>query len=273
MKLVNTLLLLFTCTIIFSQTRWEAYTFAAPINLSIEGNRIKNEGANIGELTTFYENTHEFGIGIRLYHKKNFGYELGSSLKNYKFNHSFEIPSTGLINRLTYSSRLGIDVAAYGIRTGVFYKYRKLTGKLLIEFNQPYRITGKVPRNIDYDIENNSVTVTTINHLIDNDGMQVLNGEFDVVGSILTVERFSMADDAVFYTMPELVLEYKINNNFDIYTGFKSRWYSKSKFHKIETVLTNYIDGTEQTQLIEMHHNFFFFSIGLRGNIQFGKKI
>jgi len=262
--IISVLLSLFVCTMTFSQTRWEAYTFAAPINLSIDGNRIKNEDANIGKLTTFHENTYEVGLGIRFYHKKNFGYELGGSLKNYKIKHIFEIPGIEPADRLTYSSRIDIDMGLYGIRTGIFYKYKKLTGKLLIELNQPYKITGIGPRNNDYNIDDQFIMTTNF--------IYRQNEDFELEKRTLIVEHFSMADDAVFYTIPELVLEYKISKHFDIYTGFKSRWYSKKRFHKIETVLTDYVEDTEQTQLIEMHHNFFFFSIGLRGSIQFGKK-
>ena len=260
-SILNLILLLIICFIsseINAQKgNLEAHLIFSPLGRAVKGNKFKTSGDNFMTVRNFEQNIYEIGGGIRFYHKKNFGYEFRTALKNYQFSYTFDAPLDVPFPRTLYTSVVDIDLNLLGFEFGLFYRYRKFTTKFDIEFNHPYRIEGIGPKRLPYD-KNTPPILTNY-------------GSEGVLPNIIVTETFSIADESYAYIIPKLTMEYSISKRLDLYSSCKFKLHAQTPFHTFDA---NYRDeeNTPESQIIKVYENFLSFHIGMRYNLQLLKR-
>lgn len=239
---------------------WEAHLILSPLGTALKGNKFKSSGDNFMTIRNFEQNIYEVGGGIRFYHKKNFGYEFRTALKNYQFSYTLESPifETSFLNTPIYTSVIDIDLNLLGLEFGLFYQYKTFTAKLDIEFNHPYRIEGNGPTRIPYD-ENSPRIVTNV-------------GRGHELADIGVTEKFSIVDEMYAYVIPKLTVEYRLNKYLDLYSSCKFKLHDQTPFHTFDANYRDRIENTYESQFIEVYENFLSFHIGMRYNLKLFKR-
>jgi len=254
------ILCLYSSAIKAQKGNLEAHIILSPLGTAVKGNKFKSSGDNFMTVRNFEQNIHEIGGGIRFYHKKNFGYEFRTSLKNYQFSYALESPifETSFLNTPLYTSVIDVDLNLLGLEFGLFYQYQALTVKFDIEFNHPYRIEGNGPTRIPYD-ENSPRIVTNV-------------GRGHELAGIGVTEEFSIVDEMYAYVIPKLTVEYRIHKYFDLYGSCKFKLHDQTPFHTFDANYTDRVENTSESQLIEVYENFLSFHIGMRYNLKLLKR-
>jgi len=268
-SIFNLILLLIICfsssEINAQKGNLEAHLIFSPIGTAVKGNKFRTSGDNFMTIRNFEQNIYEIGGGIRFYHKKNFGYEFRTALKNYHFSYALESPALELpFHTPLYTSVIDIDLNLLGLEFGLFYQYQKFTTKLDIEFNHPYRIEGIGPKRHPYD-ENSPRILTNLTREY-YETLDIL------IAGIFVEEKFSMINEMYAYVMPKLTVEYSINKHFDLYSSCKFKLHSQHAFHTFAASYIDGVKGTSESQIIKVYENFLSFHIGMRYNLQLLKR-
>lgn len=238
----------------------EAHLILSPLGTAVKGNKFKSSGDDFMTIKNHEQNIYEIGAGIRYYHKKNFGYEFRTSLRNYQFSYALDSPMLEYpLPTPLYTSVIDIDLNFFGLEFGMFYKYRAFTAKLDIEFNHPYRIEGIGPKRLPYDEDSPRILTN-------------LHRGHVGIAEIFVVEKLSVTDEMYGYVIPKLTIEYSISEHFDLYSSCKFKLNSKHDFHTFSAIYADVINDTYETQTIKVYDNFLSFHVGLRYNLKLLKR-
>jgi hypothetical protein len=263
MKQLLFLLLLLSFNILSAQQHLDFALKLSPLNISFDGNQFKMKGDNFSTLTTYHQNTWEYGIAARYTLKNKFGFQLGTSIKNYKLEYSYHAPISGrpanpFSNRLLYQSEVDINMYFWSLDADIYYVHKKISFGIGLEFNQPFHIKGTSIFSQKY----NEDTGTTEQNY----------GVTTELESIFVSEKFSLEKEMPFYIIPKVNIEYPITSYLDVYSSLKFKWFSKESIHTINTTYENFIEDTAQEQEVNVFHRFFSISFGVRLHLGFNMK-
>lgn len=201
-------LLLFVAFFIFMNSSFsqELKTELYFTPISIQSNKITETGTSIGEFNL--ENTHTYEVGVQLEYKlkNNFGFGIGVNYNqiNYKFDYLLVEPNRPFT---LYFSRTNFTNNALGISPTLFYEFKKLSFALSYEFNSIISNKGEIMNHKDaelgrsYNLNLSYSRTDDISHSFSEEARVPSNNQF--------------------YSMPKLIIGYKLSNKFTVFGGLK----------------------------------------------------
>jgi hypothetical protein len=185
----------------------------------IQSNKVIETGTSIGEFNQENIKGYELGGRLKYAFKHNLGVGIGVNYKQIRYKFDYLLLEDNDHQIFLNFSRTNFTNHTFGINPTLFYEFKKLSFALSYEFNSIITSKGEILSNKDavlgrpyassssYSLENNSYSVS---------------------------EEARLGASSSFYSMPELVIGYKVSDKFTVFGGVKYKLLSDDVIYNLD---------------------------------------